>query len=279
MFNVLRLLFILFLLPFSCNLYTKHKYKPKYPKPQLVNAYPTPYSLDSIICEQNSEILQFIQNFPYSEYQICFANPSRFYMDINTTDYIKNSLKKGYVWEPHINQLIFQYALPGSTALDIGAHIGTHTFILSQAVGNTGTVFAFEPQPKIFRELFLNMALNELSNIWFYYGGVGDKMGQIELSPLVQGNEAGTGLWGGTGKFVPLITIDSLKLEKCLASATKIDVEGQENAVLDGAKETMLRERPVILIEIMGGFDADTASPENSAKDSTYYPKIREFKP
>lgn len=127
-------------------------------------------------------------------------------------------------------------------------------------MGNTGTVFAFEPQPKIFRELFLNMALNELSNIWFFYGGVGDKMGQIELSPIVQGNEGGTGLWGGTGKFVPLVTIDSLNLKN--VSLMKIDVEGQENAVLDGAKETILRERPVILIEIMGGHDADTAPPE-----------------
>jgi FkbM family methyltransferase len=135
--------------------------------------------------------------------------------------------------------------------LDVGAHIGTHTIKLAKAVGPSGRVIAFEPQPKIFRELFMNMKINQLKNVTFYWAGVGATVGQIELSPLVATNEGGTGLDGGTGRFVELLTIDSLHLQN--VSLMKIDVEGMEDQALEGAKETIASNRPAIVIEIQGG--------------------------
>lgn len=65
---------------------------------------------------------------------------------------------------------------------------------------------------------------------------------------------------GGSGQFVELLTIDSLHLKD--VSLLKIDVEGMENQVLDGAKETLMANHPVVIIEIMGGNNYGTATPE-----------------
>ncbi len=216
--------------------------------------------IDVIFAENKDEIIQFVYEFPQQEYKIYSVwNSGRFYLD-SINDAIKSPLRKGYQWEPHIVDLIKKHTVPGTLALDIGAHIGTQTLALAKAVGDSGHVLAFEPQPKIFRELFLNMHLNGMKNVSFFWAGVGSHEGKVELSPFTNGNEGGTGLYGGTGTFVQLMTIDSLRLEN--VSLVKIDVEGKENEVLAGAKETILRCRPVILIEIMGGHDVATATQE-----------------
>lgn len=233
-------------------------------------------SLDNlkVISSHCQEMLQYIAQFPYSEYHvkrvILFPYEQFFYIDC-IEDHIKNSLERGYAWETHIAKLIMQYARPGSKVLDVGAHIGTHSLTMAKCVGENGEVLAFEPQPKIFRELFLNMKLNKINNASCYWVAVGDENGTIETSNFAPLNEGGTPLiipnlsmnnWsynplGGTGIFVDLITIDSLNLEN--VSLIKIDVEGMENAVLDGARETILRNKPIIIIEIMGGYIPETA--------------------
>jgi hypothetical protein len=112
-----------------------------------------------------------------------------------------------------------------------------------------------------------------VKNVEFYWSGVGDSSGVIELSPFAQGNEAGTGLNGGTGKFVELLTLDQLHLSN--VSLMKIDVEGMEDQVLDGAKETILKNRPIILIEIMGGYVFQTAPPDIRQKIMATVEKLK----
>lgn len=216
--------------------------------------------LERIHSNNSDEIVSYIQNFCFKDYKIYSVDHwGSFYVD-GLNDTIKNHIRYGWIWEPYIVSLIEKYAQSGTIMLDIGAHIGTHTVTMAHLAGPTGRVLAFEPQPKIFRELFYNMHLNGVNNVDFFWAGVGDHEGDIELSPFTMFNEGGTGLYGGTGKFVDLITIDSLNLEN--VSLIKMDVEGQEDQVLAGARETILRCKPVILIEIMGGYVFETAPME-----------------
>jgi FkbM family methyltransferase len=218
------------------------------------------FPFERIHSNNSNEIVQYIQQFPFKKYKVySVANWGSFYVDV-PNDTIKNHIRYGWIWEPYIVSLIEKYAQSGTIMLDIGAHIGTHTLTMAQLAGPSGRVLAFEPQPKIFRELFYNMHLNGVNNVDFFWAGVGDHMGEIELSPFMMFNEGGTGLYGGTGKFVELLTIDSLNLENI--SLIKMDVEGQEDQVLAGARETILRCKPVMLIEIMGGHVFETASTE-----------------
>ncbi|MBI2743519.1 MAG: FkbM family methyltransferase [Chlamydiales bacterium] len=231
-----------------------------------------------MISPRHPEMMAYISEFPlFSEYHVkkvpCSGYEGYFYIDA-IEDHIKNSLEEGYAWETHISKLISKCARRGSVVLDVGAHIGIHALTMAHCVGELGRVHAFEPQPKIFRELFLNMKLNEMENVSCHWAAVGDTTGTIETHPFTPGNEGGTSLiasnltggnWtyraaGGTGVFVDLITIDSLHLND--VSLMKIDVEGMENAVIDGARETILRNRPMIILEIMGGSTLKTAPAE-----------------
>lgn len=222
--------------------------------------------LNHILGENKEDAKKYVREFPFQQYrEYSTKDRERYYCD-EKNDVIKNYLKLGISWESHIRDRMLKYVKPGSVVLDIGAHIGTHTLSLAQAVGEQegGRVIAFEPQPKIFRELFWNMQLNNVKNVEFYPVAVGDHLGQIELSPFAESNEGGTGLRGGTGQFVPLITIDSLKLDN--VSLMKIDVEGLEDQVLIGLHDTILRCKPVIFIEIMGGCSIENATPEIKLK-------------
>lgn len=70
-----------------------------------------------------------------------------------------------------------------------------------------------------------------------------------------------------------LVTLDSLKVSRI--SFIKIDVEGYENQVLDGAVETIKRDRPTILCEILGGVSFEEASP---AQKDTIKNTLAKFK-
>jgi len=197
----------------------------------------------------SGEIVAHIKQFPFEDYEICSVpGYGCFYLDINKPDIIKYYLREKEPWEKHYQQYIQKFVSEGSVVIDVGAHIGTLTLTMAKAVGPRGKVMAFEPQLKLFRELFMNMALNESLNIDYFYSAVGNCIGKAELSPSDPINEGHTKLEGGTGQFVDVITIDSLKFER--VDLIKIDVEGMEKEVLQGAYETILKHRPVLLVEI-----------------------------
>lgn len=212
------------------------------------------------------EITAYIKEFPFSEYSIATVNgiAGVGYYLIDILDCIKANLKAGNPWEAHIENYIKTYARSGSTVIDVGAHIGTHTLTMSRCVGNRGNVVAFEPQPKSFRELFVNMGMNGASNIRFFWGAAGESEKEIEIPPINASNEGATGIgYGDTGKFVKLISIDSLHLTN--VSLIKIDVEGTEDMVLAGARQTILSYKPVLLVEICGGWVYEKQPPELKA--------------
>lgn len=231
---------------------------------ELPSTLPKGLSLSHIQNESSSWIFDFVRAFPVADYrEFSVRDRGMFFVDA-VDDMIKNGIRKGYGYEEHVQKAIYDHGRPGSTMLDIGAHIGSHTLSMAKAAGPTGRVIAFEPQPKIFRELVLNVAANDLSNVDFYWAAVGNHVGEIELSPLNSGNEGGTNLAGGTGQYAPLVTVDSLALKD--VSLVKIDVEGMEDQVLEGAKETFLANRPVILIEVLGGTPFSVAGPVDRQK-------------
>ncbi|WP_162246098.1 FkbM family methyltransferase [Variovorax sp. Root318D1] len=146
------------------------------------------------------------------------------------------------------------FIAPGSTVLDIGAFIGTHTLAFSSLAGGYGTVIAFEPRAEAFELLSRNIRDNHRMNVRLRQEGVADAMSTIELHRLQPGaltNFAGLALEddGGSGSEyeVPLITVDSLLLPA--VDLMKIDVEGMERQVLEGAQKTIASLKPAIFAE------------------------------
>jgi len=140
---------------------------------------------------------------------------------------------------------------PGMIVVEVGANIGAHTVFLAQAVQPDGFVFAFEPQRLIFQTLCANLALNSIANVHASQVAVGDTCGDI-LVPVLDANKDNNfgGLELGQHEFgerVPLVTLDSLNLSRC--DFIKVDVEGMEKSVLDGAAATIARFQPLLYVE------------------------------
>ncbi|MFA6075239.1 MAG: FkbM family methyltransferase [Negativicutes bacterium] len=148
-------------------------------------------------------------------------------------------------------ELFKQIVREGNIILEIGANIGAHTVALSRIVGQSGTVFAFEPQRLVFQVLAGNLAINSITNTFCYQKAVGELPGTL-MVPLLDFEKENN--WGGLslgsweqGEVVDVITVDSMDLPFC--HFIKIDVEGMELDVLKGAKQTIDKYQPIMYVE------------------------------
>jgi FkbM family methyltransferase len=211
------------------------------------------------------KIIKYVGEFNGEDYYVQFVTDlGGFLLERSCKqDGIKDILRRNVPWEGYIAPYIQTYAKPGTLALDVGAHIGTHTLNISRAVGENGQVIAFEPQPKTFRELFLNCQLNNAQNVCCFWGALGDKEDELVLPnfhPIFEVTYLYDFTYGASENTAPMVTLDSLNLDNI--SFMKIDVDGCDDIFLDGAKETILRNKPVLLMEIMGGSDIDNTTPD-----------------
>ena len=132
----------------------------------------------------------------------------------------------------------------GGTVIDAGASLGDHA---ARYATKAGLVHAFEPQPESFECLRQNCAGLPVR---LYRCGLSDHEGELMIgdNPLSLGNVGARGIHAsGGGIPIQVITLDSLALAPALI---KIDVEGHEVQVLRGARNTILRFRPVLVIEV-----------------------------
>ncbi|HEX4146615.1 MAG TPA: FkbM family methyltransferase [Pirellulales bacterium] len=147
--------------------------------------------------------------------------------------------------------LLRQVVQPGWVIVEVGAHIGCHSVFLAQQAGPTGTLIVFEPQRILFQTLCANLALNSLTNVFAFQRAVGAAPGSIFV-PIIdyrrEDNFGGVALGSYEhGESVEVVTIDSMELARC--ELIKIDVEGMELQVLEGARQTILRLKPIVYIE------------------------------
>lgn len=152
-----------------------------------------------------------------------------------------------------------RFLRPGTTVLDIGAHQGLYTLLAAKLVGPNGSVFAFEPSPRERRALRLNLVLNRCRNVLIESVAVGVANTTATLH-VVQDIHTGCNslkppnVRSATRPIqVPVIRLDEWVQKRNVPRVDfiKLDVEGAELTVLQGAEGLLLREpRPMILSEI-----------------------------
>jgi len=144
--------------------------------------------------------------------------------------------------------------VPGTVAIDVGAHIGDYTYSLCHCVGPHGHVIAIEPQPGLAR--LLERAGRRLRlPLTVIPCALSDSDGTQELNTPPKRPASGLSTlehraaWDHqVVKTSKLDTICSSQQETI--SFIKIDVEGHELAVLRGGEQTLRRHRPNLLVEI-----------------------------
>jgi FkbM family methyltransferase len=165
--------------------------------------------------------------------------------------YIGRSLELYGEWSQGEIDLLSQHLEPGMVVVEAGANIGAHTVFLAQAVGVSGYVLAFEPQRIVYQTLCANLALNSITNVGCRQAAVGDSAGEV-LVPCLdytrENNFGGLSLGRHeSGERVPIETVDAFDLAQC--ALLKVDVEGMERSVLEGARTTIARCRPILYVE------------------------------
>ena len=168
-------------------------------------------------------------------------------------DIVCDSVRSVGTWEDHIHKVFEKYVKPGDNVIDAGAYVGIHTIKLSRLVGDSGMVYAFEAHPTTFKILKNNIELNNLNNVTIYNLGVGDKSGKIEIKGMDGLYNMGGTMWkysennNTNNTTTDVITIDSLNLPKI--NFMKADIEGMEDKLFIGMKETIMKFRPIITFE------------------------------
>ena len=150
---------------------------------------------------------------------------------------------------------------PGQVAIDVGANMGFLTTLFASIVGPQGKVLSFEPSPTIFAKLEKTVVANGLSQVTAINKGCGAESATLRLN-RVSGSSGNSSIIG-TGDDSGAIDIDVVRLDDVSAAferpvrLLKIDTEGYEPMVLEGAERLIAEHRPVIYLE-MGGEYVDS---------------------
>lgn len=171
--------------------------------------------------------------------------------------FIYRNLKARFRDQRQEIKALLAHIKPGDTVVDCGANKGSYVFTLSRAVGLNGTVIAFEPQRKLAAYLRNMVQSCGLNNVCIEEKGVSDHAGTMQL--LIPGGDTSPG--ASLEKSImqreecASYPVDVVSLDEYFAartgriSALKIDVEGHEFAVLQGAQNILKQDAPLLVFE------------------------------
>ncbi|MFT6310647.1 MAG: FkbM family methyltransferase [Porticoccus sp.] len=145
-----------------------------------------------------------------------------------------------------LDKFFTRHLKQGDIVIDAGANIGYYSLLSAAVVGASGYVYAIEAHPKTFSYLQKNIDFNTFENIQCFHTALGNESGEIKFSnkdsdDLNQVDSAGE-------ISVPIIKLDDLPISNARINLLKVDVEGYEKFVLQGAAE-LLDRTDVILFE------------------------------
>jgi FkbM family methyltransferase len=180
-------------------------------------------------------------------------------MELDLMDYVQSWIYFFGAYERPLVEWFRARLTQGMVFADVGAQVGQFTLLSAKIVGAEGHVHAFEPSPASLARLRKNVALNSFRNVTFHEMAIADFHGQADLF-LQEQNPSG--LNTGTNslrmkadwkKSVPVKVevrpLDEVFKDSRRLDALKVDVEGAELAVIRGARETLMRFKPLIAIE------------------------------
>ena len=192
--------------------------------------------------------------------------------------------------DPSLLRLAQRHVRRGMKVWDVGANVGLFSFASAFVVGPEGLVLALEPDVDN-AALLLRTARTldpatyaRVQVVVAAASGPGARVGQLSIASRARAGNALLG-FGSTQmgaeaerRSVALVTLDELAAEVGSPDLVKIDVEGAEVGVLEGATAMLSRDRPVFYIEVNGDtapivahvlrdagyriFDGENASPE-----------------
>jgi FkbM family methyltransferase len=173
-------------------------------------------------------------------------------------NYLEEEILRSGVWEPPATQYMQQALKPGMVAVDVGANIGYFSFLMAHLVGRQGRVHAFEPYPGYVDRMCASLAVNDFEQIELHQVALSDRWGTQTLYKGLA--SARMCRWSHSdpafNKVHDTVTIACMPFDDYAREGLdrldliKIDVDGHEMKVLQGARGSIERYKPAVLIEL-----------------------------
>ena len=164
------------------------------------------------------------------------------------------------LYEPPVTRVVQHHLRTGGTAVDLGANWGYFSLLAAASVGTGGRVIALEPDPRQFEALRQNLAMNGFPQVTAMQAAAAAQEGRVSLLGYDE-HETNRGVSRIADPSAPgrrfdvrSTSVDMLTGAWPRVDLVKIDVEGAEDAVLDGMRAGLLARRyAAILLELHPG--------------------------
>jgi FkbM family methyltransferase len=148
---------------------------------------------------------------------------------------------------------------PGMVFLDVGAHHGVYSIVAAKKLGHRGTVVAFEPSATEYRRLRLHVRQNGLSSVRTEPLALGSATSARPFFRITSGDTTRGGLKPpDSSDQVAVTTVETARLDDYVlrlplerVDLVKLDVEGGEREVLEGASLVLTEFRPTFICEVL----------------------------
>ena len=164
-------------------------------------------------------------------------------------------------YEPELTPIFYRLAETAATVVDVGAHVGFYSILAAHA-NPQASVYAFEPLPSVHARLVRNVMLNKLGNIHPVQAAAGLRSGRAEFFHVDTDIPCSSSLARDFMALhhndvhvteVKVYALDDFVEDRQLSRVDliKLDTETTEADVLDGARRTLSRDRPVVTCEVL----------------------------
>jgi FkbM family methyltransferase len=192
-----------------------------------------------------------------------YVDPKEF-----TQKLMMGAFSKGMVYEPEVVQAFTKILKPGDGFIDVGAHIGYFSLWAATLVGESGWVVTCEPERSNYDHILQNIQLNAFQNLQVLNIAVGAESKDTQFF-VNQDNDGGHALWDvGEHPFnkksksnpipqaIRMETLDWVVEHYNLSNLKliKIDTEGAEHSILQGANRLLTKVKVPYIIAEMNHF-------------------------
>lgn len=140
-------------------------------------------------------------------------------------------------------EFLSAYLRPGDAFVDVGANVGILSLVAADAVGPRGRVVAIEAHPRVFEHLQDNFRANRISWGKTVHAAIGSGTGSVQFSDARSDDQ--NSVVDGGPLSVSVYPLDDVVSDVGVVSLLKVDVEGYEKFVLEGAAKTLARTHAV----------------------------------
>ena len=167
-----------------------------------------------------------------------------------------------YLWgtyEPEVVSALERVVVPGHTAIDVGANCGVLSVLMRRLAGPDGRLLAVDPSPAACRRVADQAQANDMRDLRVIEAGLGAARRRAAFRPGTVGigmlPSADAQFTSGEVLDVRVTTLDEVLSEAPglpPVGVVKIDTDGSEIDVLEGARDLLRRDRPVLVFEVFG---------------------------